>query len=94
MDVKVHFLGILAQYFQTSSTTFQFSGTPTLADLFGEINRRFGDKLPKNLWDAEKKAFNSTSTVFIRGKGRDFTKATESLLEGEEIFFLLPQAGG
>jgi hypothetical protein len=48
--------------------------------------------LPPEIWDREKKIF--LSTFFIRGKGRDLKIPEESLLDGEEVYFLLPQAGG
>ena len=92
MDVKVHLLGILPQYFQTSSLNLNLAGTPTLADLCLEIGRRFGKNLPPHLWDAERNAF--AIPVFIRGKGRDLSAPAEALEEGEEIYILLPQAGG
>lgn len=92
MKIKIHFLGILANFFQADATELDLPGTPTLKDLLVKVGIQYGDLLPPEIWDREKKIF--LSTLFIRGKGRDLRIPEESLLDGEEVYFLLPQAGG
>ena len=92
MKIKVHFLGILAKYFQVDAAELDLPGTPTLKDLLAKLGNQYGDLLPSEIWDGEKKIF--PPTLFIRGKGRDLKIPEESLLDGEEVYFLLPQAGG
>lgn len=92
MKIKVHFLGILAKFFQEEAIELDLPGTPTLKDLLAKVGNQYGNLLPSEIWDREKKTFRPT--LFIRGKGRDLKTPEEPLLEGEEIYFLLPQAGG
>jgi hypothetical protein len=92
LKIKVHFLGILAKYFCVDAIELDLPGTPSLKDLFAIVGNQYGDLLPSEIWDREKKIF--LPPLFIRGKERDLKVPEEPLLEGEEIFFLLPQAGG
>ena len=92
MKIKVHFLGILAKFFQVEAIELDLPGTPTLKDLLVKVGNQYGDLLPPEIWDREKKIF--LSPFFIRGKGRDLKIPEEYLLDGEEVYFLLPQAGG
>jgi len=91
LKIKVHFLGILAKYFRMDVAELDLPGTPTLRDLLAELGNQYGALLPSEIWDREKKIF--PPTLFIRGKERDLEILEEPLLE-EEVYFLLPQAGG
>jgi molybdopterin converting factor small subunit len=92
LKIKVHFLGILAKYFRVDAIELDLPGTPSLKDLFATLGNQYGELLPSEIWDREKKTF--LPPLFIRGKGRDLKVPEEPLLQGEEVFFLLPQAGG
>jgi molybdopterin converting factor small subunit len=92
LKIKVHFLGILAKYFRVDAAELDLPGTPTLKDLLAKLGNQYGDLLPSEIWDREKKIF--PPPLFIRGRGRNLKILEERLLEGEEVYFLLPQAGG
>ena len=92
MKISVHFLGILAKYFCVDAVEIDLPGTPTLQTLLTHVGNRYSDLLPPEIWDREKEAFHPS--LFIRGKGRDLKKPEEPLSEDEQIYLLIPLAGG
>jgi len=92
LKIRVHFLGILARHSGVDVLELDLPGQPCLQDLLEEIEDRFGPSFPFALWDREKKAL--PSSLFLRGQGRDLKAPEEPLFEHEEIYLLLPQAGG
>ena len=92
MKIRVHFLGILAKYFRVDAIELDLPGTPTLKNLLAHVGNQYAGLLPSEIWDREKKTFSAS--FFIRGKERDLKNPEEPLLENEEVYFLLPLAGG
>ncbi len=92
MKIKVHFLGILAKYFRAEAIELDLPETPTLKNLLAQVGNRYAHLLPSEIWDGDKKTFRAS--LFIRGNGRDLKDPEEPLLEDEDVYFLLPLAGG
>jgi molybdopterin converting factor small subunit len=92
VKIKVHFLGILAKYFRADAVELDLPGTPTLKSLLAQVGNQYAGLLPSEIWDGDKKNFHPS--LFIRGRERDLKNPEEPLLEDEEIYFLLPLAGG
>jgi len=63
-----------------------------LDDLFFLIERRYGEKMPEQLWDREKKAF--VKSVWVMRGNEKIQNPNESLMNEEVIRFLFMQAGG
>ena len=61
-------------------------------DLFFLIERRYGEKMPEQLWDREKKAF--VNSVWVMRGDEKIQNPKESLMNEEVIRFLFMQAGG
>jgi len=92
LKIRVHFLGILAKYFRVDAIELHLPGTPTLQNLLTQVGNQYGGLLPPEIWDREKETFHPS--LFIRGKGRDLKNPEEPLSEDEEVYFLIPLAGG
>ncbi len=92
MKIKVLFHGILADWMGASETEFALREGSHLGDLFCLIERRYGAKMPEQLWDREKNAFGN-SVWAMRGDQK-IQDPNETLKNGEVIRFLLMQAGG
>lgn len=92
MKVKVLFHGILSDWVGEAETEFSLWEGSRLEDLFSLIERRYGGKMPEQLWDRKRNAFVS-SVWAMRGNER-IPNSDEILKNGEEIRFLLMQAGG
>ena len=92
MKIRVHFLGILAKYFRVDAIELDLPGTPTLQTLLTQVGNQYRDLLPPEIWDREKETFHPS--LFIRGKGRDLKSPEEPLSEDEQVYLLIPLAGG
>ena len=92
MRVRVHFLGGLVKYAQEATLELDLSENPTLKELCSEVGKRYENSFPASLWDKEEKTFHPP--LFILGKNRDLRDPGEILLPDEDIYFLLPLAGG
>ena len=92
MKIKVLFHGILSDWIGTTETEFSLWEGSQLDDLFFLIERRYGEKMPEQLWDREKKAFVNSVGV-MRGDEK-IQNPNESLMNEEVIRFLFMQAGG
>jgi molybdopterin converting factor small subunit len=92
LKIRVRFLGILAQHARVDVLDLDLPASPLLRDLLAEIDIHFQGRFPFRFWDAEENKL--APGLFIRGQERDLLAPDEKLLEGEEIYFLLPMAGG
>jgi len=92
LKIRIRFLGILAKGAGVEAMALDLPAAPLLRDLLVEIEIRFPGRFPFRFWDSEKQEI--APGLFIRGRERDLLTPDEKLLEGEEIYFLLPMAGG
>lgn len=92
MKIRLRFLGVLARQAGVDALDLDLPGSPLLRDLLAEIEIRFQARFPFHFWNGEKNKL--APGLFIRGQGRDLLTPDENLLDGEEIYFLLPMAGG
>jgi molybdopterin converting factor small subunit len=92
MKIKVLFHGILSDWIGTTETEFSLWEGSQLDDLFFLIERRYGEKMPEQLWDREKKAF--VKSVWVMRGNEKIQNPNESLMNEEVIRFLFMQAGG
>lgn len=92
MKVTVMFLGPLGVFIGQERVEFQLPDGAGYGDLLQDIGRRFADKFPPKVWDAEKNLFKGT--ILTIGTGRDLQDPETPLLEGEEIKFVPLLVGG
>jgi len=92
LKIRVRFLGVLAQHAGVDALDLDLPASPLLRDLLAEIEIRFQGRFPFHFWDGERNKL--APGLFIRGQERDLLTPDENLLEGEEVYFILPMAGG
>jgi len=92
MRIKVLFHGILAEWVGTQETEFALREGSLFADLSTAIGRRYGRKMPEQLWDQNQNSF--VKAVWAMRGDRKILNPDERLKDGEAIKFLLMQAGG
>jgi molybdopterin converting factor small subunit len=92
MKIKVLFHGILADWMGASETEFALREGSPLGDLFYLIERRYGAKMPEQLWDRQGNTF--VKSVWAMRGNEKILNPNEILKNGEVIRFLLMQAGG
>jgi molybdopterin converting factor small subunit len=92
MRIKVLFHGILADWVGAGEAEFVLREGSHLGELLYLVGRRYGGKMPEQLWDREKNAF--VKSVWAMRGNEKIVNPNEILKKGEVIRFLLMQAGG
>jgi len=92
MIVFLRVFGSLAQYLGGARVQVELPGGATLRDLMHLIDSRWGTQMPAQLWDSEAKRFRGPITVMIGGN--DVHDEETPLSEQDEVFVLVPLAGG
>lgn len=93
MQVTVSFLGPLKDQMGRSSQVVELPAGATYRDLLDEITPLVESKLPDWAWDADKRSFTRRMVV-SRNATADLRDESTPLAEGDEIFVVLPLAGG
>jgi hypothetical protein len=92
MRIRVVFQGILADWVGAAEADFALREGSRLTDLTALIGRRYGAKMPPQLWDREKNAF--VKSVWAMRGSEKISAPEEILKRGEAIRLWLMQAGG
>ena len=92
MRVKVNFMGPLGLAIGQGAVDFELEDGAVYGTLLREIDRRFGPKFPKGMWDETRHCFKQG--VLTIGQGRDLDDPETPLLEGEKIRFVPMLIGG
>jgi len=92
MNVTINFLGILSEYIGTDTVFMELLQGATYGDLLNEVSHKFGDRLPKGVWDKENCQFRAG--VLSIGEGRDLETKETVLKDGENITIVVHMAGG
>jgi molybdopterin converting factor small subunit len=92
MKINVLFHGMLSDYMGTGGADFALREGSNLGDLLYLVGRRYGRKIPEQLWDKEKNAF--VRSVWAMRGNEKIQNLNEPLKDGEKVRFLLMQAGG
>ena len=92
MIVCLRVFGSLAHYLGGARIKVELPGGATLRDLMNLIDSRWGARIPAQLWDSEAKRFRGPVTVMLGGN--DVQDEGTPLSEQDEVFVLLPLAGG
>lgn len=92
MKIRINFLGMLSNHTGVESVEFDMSDDADYGDLLDMIADRFGGKLPKSLWNAERKEFRKPINAI--GSNGDIEERGARLKGHDEIHFLMPVSGG
>jgi molybdopterin converting factor small subunit len=92
MQIKVTFVGVLAELIQEGPVDVRLPQEATYGDLLTEIWRQFGRSIPDPLWDRQANAFKEP--IFAMSSGRAIDSSDTPLTDGEEVKFLTLVAGG
>jgi len=92
MKIRVCFYGVLAEWVGAQETEFALREGSLFLDLSVAIGRRYGRKMPEQLWDRSQNSF--VKAVWPMRGAEKISDPRERLKEGETIKFLLVQAGG
>jgi molybdopterin converting factor small subunit len=92
MKITLNLVGILSEHFGTDVLTVELANGARFGDLTNEIALRFGDRLPKSIWDKENMTFKPG--ILCVGEGRDIDSRETLLKENENITVVILMAGG
>lgn len=92
MNVTLNFLGLFKEYIGKDTVSMELPENANYGDLLNEIGNRYGEKLPKTLWDHEKREFKPG--ILCVGEGRDLETRDTTLKPGESISVVVHMAGG
>ena len=92
MNITAKFHGILADWVGTPSASFKLSDNAAYLDLMKEIERRYKQNMPAQLWDQRTRSFNKKVRAFRDGKALD--PVDNPLTDRDVITFMLLIAGG
>jgi len=92
MKIKVLFHGVLSEYVGSGEAEFALREGSCLGDPLSHVGRRYGGKMPEQLWDREKNAF--LNPVWVMRGSEKILNPNETLKIGEGVRFLPKQRGG
>lgn len=92
MNITTNFHGILADWVGAPSASFELPQGSNCTDLMKEINRRYRQNMPDQLWDQKTNSFNTKVRAFKDAKALDINN--NPLTDGDVITFMLLIAGG
>ena len=93
MNITLNFLGLIKEHIGEESATFTFNNNKAnFGDLMAEIHRRYQERLPAVLWDAQHQEFKPG--ILCVGEGRDLESKETPLKDGETITIAVHMAGG
>ncbi|MGQ9857204.1 MAG: MoaD/ThiS family protein [Thermodesulfobacteriota bacterium] len=92
MKVKVHFNGILADWFGTREAFLELPEGASLGELIAQLRDRFGPRTPEQLWDANGSGL--ARQVLVTKGGISLHDTGSPLEEDSEVHLFLLLAGG
>ena len=92
MIVRLRLFGVLENYLGGKRVEVQLPEAATLRQLWDALDARFGDSLPAEYWDRERKRFRRAVAVMISDV--EVEDDTYTLSDQQEIFLLPPMVGG
>jgi molybdopterin converting factor small subunit len=92
MQIKVTFVGVLAELIREGPVDVHLPQEATYGDLLKQIGILFGRSIPDPLWNRQANAFKEP--IFAVTGGRAIDSPDTPLTDGEEVKFLTLVAGG
>ena len=92
MKVMVIFVGPLVPLGSPSDVEFELPDGAAFRDLLEAVSRRFGDRMPSEIWDSDRGGFKGG--ILAVGEGRDLESPDTRLKNNEEIKLVPLLIGG
>jgi sulfur-carrier protein len=95
MKITIHTILGLKQVLGQRQTEFELPQESTIADLFTQMKKRWGEKLSPHLLDPESGTVLPHMRIMVNGQAIQFLKGMETpLKEGDEVIILPLISGG
>ena len=104
MNVQIGFMGMIADITRTKKLALDFDAAPTLRQLLGELETRYGDEFTTRIYRnaREPRRLQMATRIFINGTVVDDRALEDSLPEPSEpgasasilVYFLPASCGG
>ena len=95
MQVKVHYIGLIKSYTNTSQDEFELSKGTLLSELLDKISEDYGKQFIQEVYDPVKKEMQSSFVVMVNGVLMDQLKGVNTLLkESDTVILMSLMTGG
>jgi molybdopterin converting factor small subunit len=95
MQVKVHYIGLIKSYTNTSQDEFTLSNCTLLSELLDKIAEDYGKQFMQEVYDPIKKEMKASFVVMINGVLMDQLKGISTpLKEGDTVILMSLMTGG
>ena len=95
MQVKVHYIGLIKSYTNTSQDEFTLSNCTLLSELLDKIAEDYGKQFMQEVYDPSKKEMKTSFVVMINGVLMDQLKGISTpLKEGDTVILMSLMTGG
>jgi MoaD family protein len=95
MQVKVHYIGIIKSYTNTSQDEFELSKGSLLSELLDKISQDFGKQFIQEVYDPLKKEMKASFVVMVNGVLMDQLNGLNTpLKEGDTVILMSIVTGG
>lgn len=95
MQVKVHYIGLIKSYTNTSQDEFTLSNSTLLSELLDKIAEDYGKQFMQEVYDPSKKEMTASFVVMVNGVLMDQLKGTNTpLKEGDTVILMSLMTGG
>jgi molybdopterin converting factor small subunit len=92
MLIRLRIFGALERYLGGDRHEVELRQGATVRDLMDLIDERWGDELPSQFWDPERKRFQGP--VLIMSEGVDVLDQELPLADQQQLMILVPLSGG
>jgi MoaD family protein len=95
MQVKVHYIGLIKSYTNTSQDEFELSKGTLLSELLDKISEDYGKKFIQEVYDPIKKEMKASFVVMVNGVLIDQLKGVNTpLKESDSVILMSLVTGG
>jgi len=94
MQVKVHYIGLIKSYTNTSQDEFELSNGSLLSELLDKIAQDFGKQFIQEVYDPIKKEMKASFVVMVNGVLMDQLKGINTPLRDRDTVILMSLVTG
>ncbi len=95
MQVKVHYIGLIKAYTNTSQDEFSLSKSTLLSELLDKIAQDYGKQFVNEVYDPFKKEMKTSFVVMVNGVLMDQLNGINTpLKEGDTVILMSLVTGG
>jgi molybdopterin converting factor small subunit len=94
MQIKVHYIGLIKSFTNTSQDEFELSNGSLLSELLDKIAQDFGKQFIQEVYDPIKKEMKTSFVVMVNGVLMDQLKGINTPLKDRDIVILMSLVTG